>query len=453
MMNIVASLLRLFQSSDKRTELLKKNILWSVMIKGWTCIVQLLLVPVTLNCLTQYEYGIWLTINSVLVWIDSFDIGLGNGLRNQLTKSMAVFDMQRGRRQVSTTFVMLCIIVVPVILFLLFVVHLSDCYSFFNVDKDKVPNLEGILMISIAMIGASFVFKLIGNVYLALQLPAVSNLLVAAGQTLALILILFVSKILLGNVSLMVVALLYTLSPLVVYLISYPITFTRYSNLRPSFSLFDKDEIVPLFGLGMKFFLVQVSGIVMFTTSNILISRLFSPSEVAPYQIANRYFGLTNILFTLISAPLWSATTDAYAKNDWGWIRKMVKRMKFVLAGFGILLVLMLFVANPIYKLWIGERMEIPFSLSLSMAVYMVVILYGTCYSNMLCGFGKIRLLTIVSVFQACVYIPLAIKMGHLYGVNGIVFALILTSSISAVTNKIQFVKINNHTAYGIMDK
>ena len=45
--------------------------------------------PITLNCLTQYEYGIWLTINSVLVWIDSFDIGLGNGLRNQLTKSIA----------------------------------------------------------------------------------------------------------------------------------------------------------------------------------------------------------------------------------------------------------------------------------------------------------------------------------------------------------------------------
>ena len=75
---------------DQRTVLLLKNIIGSFVIKGWNCVVQLLLVPITLNCLTQYEYGIWLTINSILIWIDSFDIGLGNGLRNQLTQSLAV---------------------------------------------------------------------------------------------------------------------------------------------------------------------------------------------------------------------------------------------------------------------------------------------------------------------------------------------------------------------------
>ena len=106
-MNVLGDIRNILHSNNQRTALLKKNILGSFVIKGWNCVVQLLLVPITLNCLTQYEYGIWLTINSVLVWIDSFDIGLGNGLRNQLTKSIAELDMERGRRQVSTTLVML----------------------------------------------------------------------------------------------------------------------------------------------------------------------------------------------------------------------------------------------------------------------------------------------------------------------------------------------------------
>ena len=452
-MNVLGDIRNILHSNNQRTALLKKNILGSFVIKGWNCVVQLLLVPITLNCLTQYEYGIWLTINSVLVWIDSFDIGLGNGLRNQLTKSIAELDMERGRRQVSTTLVMLCLIVVPVILLLLVLVHNSNCYAFFNVDRMLVPNLEGILMVSIAMVGASFIFKFIGNVYLAMQLPAINNLLVALGQTIALVLI-FLASLLGGTkVSLLAVALMYTVSPLIVYIISYPITFKKYSQLWPSIRMFDKKEIYPLFSLGIKFFFVQVSVMVIFTTSNILISRLFSPSEVAPYQVANRYFGLTNILFTLMSAPLWSATTDAYTKNDWGWINSMVRKMNIVVYVFIGLILIMLLLSNTVYHLWIGEKLSIPFALSSAMAVYMVVILYGTCYSNILCGFGKIRLLTIVSIFQACIYIPVAVKLGHIYGVEGIVLSLIIVSSISAFTNKYQYKRISNHTAKGILDK
>jgi hypothetical protein len=46
-----------YMQGNERTVLLKKNILGSFFIKGWTCLVQLILVPVTLGCLNQYEYG------------------------------------------------------------------------------------------------------------------------------------------------------------------------------------------------------------------------------------------------------------------------------------------------------------------------------------------------------------------------------------------------------------
>lgn len=436
---------------DERSALVRKNILGSFLVKGWNCLVQFLLVPLTLLCLDKYEYGIWLTVSSILLWIDQFDIGLGNGLRNKLAESLAVGDRMRAKRIVSTTFVMLILIVIPLFLLAVLVIENTDCYHLLNVNPTVVHSLNGILLASLGLVCATFVFKFIGNVYLGLQLPAVNNLIIAAGQTVALGGVAVLG--LLGSHSLLHVALVYTASPLLVYLLSFPMTFTRYKYLRPSFALFDRQELHGLFTLGIKFFLVQVSGLVIFATSNILISNLLSPAEVTPYQVSYRYFSLSVMLFAIIAAPLWTATTDAYAKNDWPWIERTMGLMRRVMAAFGLLLVVMSAVATPVYRLWVGSDIVIPTTLSVLMAIYMGVLIYSTCYSNILFGIGKIRLITAVTLIEALIFIPMALFSGHHLGLNGIVIALISVNILCAVCNRIQYRKLAKGTANGVWNK
>ena len=102
------------QAGDNRTSLVKKNIFFSFLIKGWMGLIQLLIVPITLFCLGSYENGIWMTISSILIWIDSLDIGLGNGLRNKLAAQLAHGDIEKARESVSSTFFMLIMIIIPV---------------------------------------------------------------------------------------------------------------------------------------------------------------------------------------------------------------------------------------------------------------------------------------------------------------------------------------------------
>ena len=83
--------------SQKRSSLLQKNILASFLIKGWSAFIVLLMVPATLHCLGEYKNGIWLTISSMLLWIDNMDIGLGNGLRNKIAEYMAQGEYERTR--------------------------------------------------------------------------------------------------------------------------------------------------------------------------------------------------------------------------------------------------------------------------------------------------------------------------------------------------------------------
>ena len=437
---------------DRRSSLVRKNIAGSILIKGWGCIVQLLLVPATLKSLNQYEYGVWLTISSILLWLDQFDIGLGNGLRNKLAEAVAKNDFMLARRLVSTAFVMLTVIIVPIVLVLLFLVCYTDVSSFLSIDDPSVQDgIIKVLIVSILLVGATFIFKLVGNVYLGLQLPAVNNLLVVLGQTLALVVIFVLSCS--RDLSLIEVACICTASPLIVYLLAYPITFRIYGFLRPSFCLFDKCALKDLFSLGVKFFIVQVAGLIIFATSNILISKILSPSEVTPYQISYKYFSFTIMLFTLISAPVWSATTDAYSKDDWSWINRTMHKMDKVMFVFVSLLLFMLLLSEPVYDIWVGDEIKIDFMLSVFMSLYMAVLIFSTCYSNVLFGIGKIRVIAIATMTEAVVYIPLAVALGHRFGLYGIVGALLIVNLLCAVCNKIQFNKLASGTATGIWNK
>ena len=63
-----------YLGSDQRTILMRKNILTSMMLKVWSGFVFLALVPLTLSCLGTYNNGIWLTISSMLIWLDHLDM-------------------------------------------------------------------------------------------------------------------------------------------------------------------------------------------------------------------------------------------------------------------------------------------------------------------------------------------------------------------------------------------
>ncbi len=66
---------RIFSNvKHERTFNVGKNILFSFILKGISIIISFLLVPLTIDYLNPSEYGIWLTLSSILGWINLFDI-------------------------------------------------------------------------------------------------------------------------------------------------------------------------------------------------------------------------------------------------------------------------------------------------------------------------------------------------------------------------------------------
>ncbi len=439
--------------SDQRTSLLRKNILGSFLIKGWSAVVVLLMVPVTLKCLGEYKNGVWLTISSILMWIDYMDIGLGNGLRNKLAAHLAHGETERAHSLVSSTFAMLTYIMIPILAILLILVALLDTYGFLNVSPGKVPDLDAVLIVTISFVCSTFIFKLIGNFYMGLQLPAVSNLLVAIGQTLALAgcYLVYLS----GSHSLMHIALVNTAAPFLTYVLAYPVTFYyKYPQLRPQYKLVNLSEAKSVMTMGVKFFVMQISSVVLFLTSNILISKLFSPAMVTPYQIAYRYFSLMLVAFTVICMPFWNATTDAYERCDMAWIRSANKKMNVMTLLILISMVLMVAVSPWVYDIWIGDKAHVDIPMSIAMAAYIFILIYSMRYSYFINGIGKLWLQLVFTVSAAILFIPLAYFTARWsHNIIWFMTVMCLVNLPGLVVNRIQFQKLINGTAQGIWNR
>jgi O-antigen/teichoic acid export membrane protein len=392
---------------SQRSRLLVANVAASFLIKGWSAIIVLLMVPLTLKILGVYNNGVWLTISSILVWIDLMDIGLGNGLRNAVAKYAALGDVEKVREAVSSTYFMLAIIVVPFILLFSAVIACSDMYSALGADPAITHDLNTVLIVALTIASSTFVLKVTGNFYMGLQLPAVNSLIICLGHTVALLLTfaLYIS----GNHSLLMVVVVNTASLFILWAVSIPYTFRKkYPQYCPSLKYINLKMARSLCSTGLQFFVIQICGIVLFMTTNIIISKAFSPAEVTPYQVAYRYFNIAFVLFSTICVPFWNATTDAYARKDFGWIRSSSRKLNLLIVGIFMMLCVMVLVSDFVYDVWVGSDVAISHELSLSTAVYVFIMCYSLRYSYILNGINVLRIQLVFIIIATVVFLPLA---------------------------------------------
>lgn len=300
-MNI--SLKKLFNGSE-RSKNLKKNILGNVALKGISIIVQLLLVPLTLSYLSNELYGIWLTISSVVLWLNFFDVGFSLGLKNRLTEAIANNDYKRGKELVSTTYGMLILIFIPLGIVLEFIIPHINWSSFLNVSSSYNETLICVVKILIISFVLQMIFNTIGTIVSSFQKVALGSSFPVIGNVISLIAIWFLTKF--TEPSLINMALVVSFIPVIVFGISSLILFNGFLNsVKPSPKYFKRFIIKDIFSLGVRFFIIQIQMIVMQQATNLLITNTSNPDYVTYYNIAYRYIGTAMMIFNLILGPLW----------------------------------------------------------------------------------------------------------------------------------------------------
>jgi O-antigen/teichoic acid export membrane protein len=429
-----------------------KNIIASFAIKGVTITAQLLLVPITIHYINPTRYGIWLTLSSIIGWFGLFDIGFGNGLRNRFAEAKATGNYEKARDYVSTTYI--CLGAVFFTLWLLFILvnFFLDWSVILNVDAEMAKELSRVALVVFSFFCIQMVLSVINTVLIADQQPAKSAFFDMTGQLLGLTIIFVLTKTTSG--SLLALALAFSSVPvLIMMLSSFWLYGHGYQVYRPSWRFFRKDCVQDIIGLGSKFFILQISAILLYQSANIIIAQLFNAESVTVYNIAYKYFMFPYSLFIIVIAPMWSAYTDAYVKNDIAWMLGTLKKMRLMFALMAAAAVVLLVISPMAYRLWIGHAVKVPYDLSVFLCAYTIALTWVAMHTYIINGMGRIGLQFLFSVCEMVLYVPLAIALGKLIGINGVVLSMIIFAVGRAIWTPLQVEKLCRKKATGIWNR
>ena len=451
-----------FTQGHERTLLIKKNVAISFGIKGITILISLILIPLTINYVNSERNGIWVTLYSMVVWLNLFDIGFGNGMKNKVAEAKALGDYDLAQKYISSTYAIVGLLCLALFLLFCFINPFLDWIKILGSSESLFPyrsEITGLVWIMMASFCAMFILNLLKSIVMADQRPAIGSFLDMIGQLLTLIGVFILSKT--TKASLIYLGWITGFAPVLVLLVATLWLFKkRYRTWLPSLQQVDFKLAKNLMSLGVKFFIATIAAFVITHTLPFLIMQVSQPVEVTNYNTSYRLFSMAFNVIAIIVIPYWSSFTDAYAQNDFKWMQRSVSQLYkfflYLIVFQAIILIFSPFIYYVLVNYWIKDAanmLSIPFKLSLSICIYVCIQCWQMITIYPINGIGKVQLQVWSSIGEMLLMIPLALFLGNRWGATGVVIAPCLIYLPRMIWAPIQLRKIINNTASGIWNK
>lgn len=399
------------KGSSSLSKEMYQNVLINYVLRGIAIVLGLVSTSINLSYLGSTLFGQWATIASIASWINYGDFGIGNGFRNEFAKAVAADDKEQQKRLIVSTakllggLVIVLFILLLVIIEIIFYVNIMDsslripmyitnfffCLDLFlGIGRSAAYGLQKSWLTSFAQ--TTTVVLRIAGVWAIKALPA------------SLVVFALINGIagLIGNLLLLSV-------------LKRKITLT-FGKIR---SYVDDSLRKSIMGLGLKFFVLQLAGLVLYSSDNLIINKLIASEAVTKYELITKIYNTGENLFSILLVSLWSAVTYALIKNDFAWIRRELKKLLIIWVMFSIGVIGVSVTFNIIVRIWLGHNaIEYEWQLVALFALYTIWGTFGSIFVNIANGMGRLKTQLIFSSVEAFVNIPLSIFFAQNLGMG-----------------------------------
>jgi O-antigen/teichoic acid export membrane protein len=368
--------------------------------------VRLVSIPFALHLLGVERYGLWLTAGSVLTWLNLSQMGLGDGLLNELAKAFGRNDRPAMQRHVSTAYCCFAIISTLAAVVIAALSHSPFVVTFLGVqhaphllhDAQTVFLLTGLLLAATLFVNAS------ASVWAGLQETYLYYIFFSIGN-LAVLGALFILSLTGANLPVFTLAMalppLLVTGGLTVYLFGW-----RHPYLRPRFSLFDRNSLRLLMNFGGPLMVVQIADLVIYNSSSPLIAARLGVGEVPRYAVALSIFMLVSNFCNAIARAYLGGYVEACARHDWTWIKSATWRIRRnTMALMAAAIVPIVWLGPWALRVWAGKTIVPSTELLACMAVYCFLMVVTNTNTVVLLGLGYPRLKAALEVFIALTHI------------------------------------------------
>ena len=266
------------RNTGQNNKIILKNTIGAFVVKGAGLLISVLSMPALIRYFNNNEVlGIWFTMLSMLIWFLNFDLGIGNGIRNQLTKDITLKDEVSAKTTISSGFFSIGIVSIVLIIIGIVLISWIDLNWLFNVSTEllSAQTLRTATIAIFIAIKLRFTLTFVSSIFYAMQKSALNNLLNLLVHVLQLVFVvsfhfqnledalvyLAVSYVFITNIPVIIAGIYVFIKPL--------------KQCRPSLNFISKERVKDIMSIGAVFFTCQILYMIIVNTNEFLVTKLY----------------------------------------------------------------------------------------------------------------------------------------------------------------------------------
>lgn len=415
-------LININQDKNKRIVFVIKNAFSGLIAKIINVIVSILTIPLVLNYLGVDNYGVWALVSSLVLIMQVFDLGIGNGLITICAREFSNGKSleNRGLSNIFMTALTLMLFAALALWVISVLIVNSDVFPMLvKISDENIYRLtKDSIFIFITLFCLNMPISVCQPFRMGMQDKYTNAVYNSTGQFINLLslYIAIINKCTVPEliISSMVGTLLLNFINTLTLLLKINNKLT-YPTLH-SFIAISKN----IFNSGPFFFVMQLTTIFSYNLDNFILARYSNISDVTSFSIVMKIFTVPLMLISLIFYGLWAVYPEAIEKKDFIWVKNIFK--KSLIQGFIFNLVASIFLlifAEKIIELIANGLVINNYMLFSGMVCWCCLMaLIGAC-SSLLNGLDSVRFQSITFIFGAIINFMLSIYLTRIIGVSG----------------------------------
>ena len=332
--------------------------------------------------------GAWLVILQILSWVLTFDIGIGNGLKNKIVEAINENRRDDVRKYISCSYITNLAITMVLLVVGVRIIDIIDFNNLLNISTQVIPltTLQAAFKLAYISICLEFFFKIVLNIYQALQKEVVASSMSLISTILLLIFVSLAKYESMGD-ALIAVSAFYIFSINVPLIILTIVLFsTTLKDCTPTLKKWSFPVAKSIITLGGLYFIIQILLLIINSTNKVIISRSYGASIVTEYEPYLKIFSALTAIGSAISLPMWTLVLRADVKKDYAWMKKSKKMILGFLVLFTIGALLIAALLQLIFNLWLGdETIKVDYFKAFMFAawsIFTIASYFASAYSN-----------------------------------------------------------------------
>jgi O-antigen/teichoic acid export membrane protein len=404
----------------------------SMVARGVGIFTGLAWIHLSLSYLGKARYGLWMTMDSLINWMNLADLGLARGMQNHLSEANGQDDPELAGRYVSTGLatmagaaLLIAVVATPVV----FMVSWSDAL---NVKDPALAGetrhvVEAVLVIFLV----GFPLSLVPTIYAAYQRGYVASLFAIAGSVASLGALLAATHF---ELSLPWLILALGGTTIFTTLVNFGYGLRSMPWLRPRLALVTRNALRALAGTSIALFVFQIGALLVNETQSLIIARRLGLSLVTDWSVFMRVYLLPAMFLQMIDAPLIPAFREAYVRGEHDWLRiafwRVTKlKMAIALVAAGLYLVC----GNWVASLIAGQPIVLSPDVWKASGFLLIVAVWNGSFNDLMIAVDRLRLLVITVLVNGLVTPILSYFLAPRLGLFGVVLATpIFSFAVSA---------------------